>query len=109
MCRAAVYENGFMIILVDRYLIIQFEYLRIGHDSVKTLCHSLELSSIFVSLRGRNLGLFTQDYTLMSTEEGTLNLFSICGIGQTAKSCFWKLSVCLRFVLIMLIPNSFNR
>lgn len=56
MCRATVYENG-----VDRYLLIKFEYLRMGDDSVETLYHSLELSSVFVSLRGRNLGLFTQD------------------------------------------------
>lgn len=76
MCRATVYENGVAIILVDRYLLIKFEYLRIGDDSVKTLYYSLELSSVFVSLRGRNLGLFTQDYT--STEEGALSLFSIC-------------------------------
>lgn len=99
-----VYENG-----VDRYLLIKFEYLRMVNDSVKTLYHGLELSSVFVSLRGRNLGLFTQDHTLMSAEEGALNLFGICSIGQTANSCFWKLLVYLHFVHIILTPNSFNR
>lgn len=86
MCRTTVYENGVVIILVD--ICSTNLNVRICDDSVKILYHSLELSSIFVSLRGRNLGLFTQDYTLMSTEEGALSLFGICDIGQTANSWF---------------------